>query len=41
MIDKTSENKQSNETNASIKKGEVNNNKSNLSKKDKQTNKKI
>ena len=36
MIDKTSENKQSNETDASIKKGEANGNKSNLSKKDKQ-----
>ena len=42
MIDKTSENKQSNETDASIKKSEANGNKSNLSKKDKQiiTNKK-
>ena len=36
MIDKTSENKQSNETDASIKKGEANGNKSNLSKKGKQ-----
>ena len=36
MIDKTSENKQSNETDASIKKSEANGNKSNLSKKEKQ-----
>ena len=42
MIDKTSENKQSNETDSSIKRGKANGNTSNLSKKDKQiiTNKK-
>ena len=36
MIDKTSENKQSNETDSSIKRGKANGNTSNLSKKDKQ-----
>ena len=36
MIDKTSENKQSNETDASIEKGKTNGDKSNLSKKGKQ-----
>jgi len=38
MIDKTSENKQSNKTDASIKKSEANGNKSNLSKKEQRNN---